>query len=665
LNKSGCFAIERSSAVQISLGVAAASCALLLSGCAGVNLATDTTTDTGTVPGVALQGKVHGGQNPISGAKVYLYAVSTSGYGNASTSLLNSPGYVTTKSDGTFSISSDYTCSTGQQVYVYASGGNSGYGTNSAVGLLAGLGACSGLSSSTSIMVNEVSTIATAYALAGFATDATSISSSGRALALTGVANAMATIPNLETLSTGVALATTPVANGGNGTVPQQEINTLANILAACINSNGSTASGAACGTLFSDALSGGTTGTKPSDTATAAINIAHNPWANIAALYGLPTGSPPFAPALTGVPNDWTVGIGYTGTAGAGYWDVAIDASGNIWASNYNEPYSVDEFKPTGAPATGSPFTGGGLDNPDQIAIDSHGYVWVTNPGPDASSMDDTVSELNPSTGKWLSGTSGYGGAGVLDEPVGVAIDQSGYVWVANDGNNSLSELSSTGSQLGQFTGSGQLSSPSGVAIDTSGHIWVGNYGPDDAPAESISEFNSDGSAVSGSPFTGGGLYEPDMIAIDAAGDVWASNNNYYGSPPDAGSICELSSAGKALSPKTYGDTGGGLGWPQGLAIDGAGNVWAANTNSITISELSNTGTAITNSNGYQASGAFTGPIDLAIDGSGNVWVVNGEASGTYSAVITEMVGAATPVVTPIVANLLSPYGSAAVNKP
>jgi hypothetical protein len=52
--------------------------------------------------------------------------------------------------------------------------------------------------------------------------------------------------------------------------------------------------------------------------------------------------------------------------------------------------------------------------------------------------------------------------------------------------------------------------------------------------------------------------------------------------------------------------------------------------------------------------------PGYVAIDSSGNVWV------GIYDGQrLFEFVGAATPVVTPTVANLLSPYGSSAVNKP
>ncbi|MGB8031661.1 MAG: hypothetical protein WCF30_18565 [Terracidiphilus sp.] len=51
---------------------------------------------------------------------------------------------------------------------------------------------------------------------------------------------------------------------------------------------------------------------------------------------------------------------------------------------------------------------------------------------------------------------------------------------------------------------------------------------------------------------------------------------------------------------------------------------------------------------------------LSLAIDGSGNVWTSNYTLN-----TVTEFVGAASPVVTPIVANLLSPYGSRAVNRP
>ena len=89
----------------------------------------------------------------------------------------NSNYYATTESGGTFNISNEYNCPTPtSQVYLYAIGGDAGSGTNSAAGLMAALGTCGTLSSSTSVVINEVSTVATAYSIAGFATDATHVS---------------------------------------------------------------------------------------------------------------------------------------------------------------------------------------------------------------------------------------------------------------------------------------------------------------------------------------------------------------------------------------------------------------------------------------------------------------------------------------------------------
>ena len=227
--------------------IVAISCALLLAGCSGVPVTTPIATNP--VPGVALKGIVHGGQQPIVGAHVYLYAANSNGYGGASTSLLlnnssttkdgNNHYYVTSGAGGTFSISGDYTCPSGTaQVYLYAIGGDPTPGVpNAAAGLLAGLGSCNSPSfASQYIVVNEVSTVATAYALAGFTTDPTHVASSSTALATMGITDAFNSITNLVNQSTGSPLATTPA---GNGAVPQAEINTLADILAACVNSDG------------------------------------------------------------------------------------------------------------------------------------------------------------------------------------------------------------------------------------------------------------------------------------------------------------------------------------------------------------------------------------------------------------------------------------------
>jgi len=107
-------------------------------------------------------------------------------------------------------------------------------------------------------------------------------------------------------------------ANSGPGSkVPQAKIQMLANILSVCINSDSPTSAG--CKTLFANARSFGSSGIVPEDTATAAINIARNPHANIAVLYGLqPKLSAPFQPALESAPPDFDLAVASEGATTA-----------------------------------------------------------------------------------------------------------------------------------------------------------------------------------------------------------------------------------------------------------------------------------------------------------------------------------------------------------
>jgi sugar lactone lactonase YvrE len=143
---------------------------------------------------------------------------------------------------------------------------------------------------------------------------------------------------------------------------------------------------------------------------------------------------------------------------------------------------------------------------------------------------------------------------------------------------------------------------------------------------------------------YKGGGLNSPYGIAIDGAGNVWAANRG------GSGSVSEFSTSGTtptAISG-TGGFSGGGLDNPYGIAIDGAGNVWAANSggNANSISEISAAGVAISGANGFVNVGMFS-PYGIAVDGSGNVWVASDDDVGP----LTEFVGVAAPVVTPIAA--------------
>jgi hypothetical protein len=579
-----------------------------------------------TTPGSPILGNVHGGQQPIVGAHIYLFAANPGGYGSASTSLLNpnQPGvssdalgnYVITDASGNFGISGDYTCSQGEQVYLLSAGGNPGGlpqgETNPALTLMAAFGACpDGQTNFAStvpyVFINEASTVAAVYALSGFMTDATHVSSAATPGALQGIANAFLTVANLVDIGSGTALIQSVE---GNGDIPQAEINSLANLLVSCVNSDGT----AACGPLFSAALA--PDGTTPTDTVTAILNIAHNPGANVAALFAASLTTAPFQPALTAAPNDWSLAITFYAGNMVGPYFPAIDSVGNIWIPDYvNSQLTI--LGPTGSIVSGNGIEGGGLNLPYAIAIDSSDNAWITNFGPVGAS---TVSKFSP-TGIALTSTPYVCSSACFF----LAVDAYQNVWVS--GSDSTTVFTPNGNWIEQY---GTSAYDSGIAINSAGVAWTIGQPRSlyrftvPAALSPVSEFVT---ASSGDDLT--------PLAIDSADNVWyvSNKNNAIGASDKVGTI---------LSPLT-GYNGGGLQGPAQIAIDGSNRVWVANRDGNSLSAFTNNGKAISPATGYQAAG-ISNPRGLAIDPSGNAWLTNFTDNS-----VTEFVGIATPAATPI----------------
>jgi streptogramin lyase len=601
---------------------------VILSGCSNSSTTSSSPSPAPTPPvAAAVSGVVKSGEKPISGAHIYLFATNTTGYGQPSVSLLDAASagasdgigaYVLSDSTGSFSIPT-FTCTSNSQLYLYSLGGNAGTGANGAAGLMGVLGTCpssdSFHSSLPTVSVNEVTTIAAAFALAGFATDATHVSSSGTALAQTGVANAFLNAGNLVSVATGEALSMIP---SGNARAPQAKVNTLANILATCVDSSG--ASSTSCSSLFADALLGGAAGNAPTNTANAAINIAHNPSVNVRTLYDLVTTNGPFSPGLTSAPGDLALGLYFIAPQVGSPGRIAIDAAGAAWFLNQR---GIVKLSSSGTFLSGqNGFTGGGLTAPFSIAIDDNGNAWVTD-----TSASGRVVEFSNS-GTVLSGASGYGtGQGV---PRQIAIDGNGNAWVTTE-QNSVVKLSSSGAVLsgsGGFTASG-LTSPDAIAIDGSGNAWVSTLSGSDA----IFEISNTGSFLSGQNGYPVGIDPINSVSIDNMGSVWTQCGGCL--------AIKIGSSGTTLL--TAAGSGG-----NGIAIDGAGNAWVTEITDTVVRGLSNSGSPISGTFGYNG-GVLTNPLLLALDGSGDAWVVN-ETSGSNAGFgLSELIGVTVPVITPI----------------
>ena len=383
-------------------------------------------------PGQPLQGRVFGGQQPVSGASIDLYAAGSAGPGAGAVDLL-APNIVTTDASGSFAITGDYKCPTPTTpVYLVALGGDPGLPTgesNPALVMMAALGSCGNLTDSTNIVINEATTVAAAWALAQFMGSGAIVGSTATNTA--GLENAFAIASNLADTSTGLA----PGSALPEGAVTESaKLYTLADALAVCVNSDG----GSACAPLFTAAT---TSAGIPENTLDAALNIVRNPGTNVSAVFNAVAAQGPFQPALSVQPNDWTMSITYGGCAsGCGGLNLpgsmAIDSGGNVLVANYFGGV-ISKFSPTGVPASAAGFPGVGLNDSYGIAIDGFDNAWVTNEqGLTAAHGHNTgsISEFS-SAGVELSGY-GYTGGGIY-YPLAAAADSNGEIWIADYGSS------------------------------------------------------------------------------------------------------------------------------------------------------------------------------------------------------------------------------------
>jgi hypothetical protein len=327
--------------------------------------------------GKPIGGVVRGGQQPIAGAQVQLYAAGTMGTGSAARAMLAQP--VPTTAGGNFTLTS-YTCNAGDQVYLVGMGGDAGAGPNSAIALMAALGPCATLqanAATTFISVNEVTTVGSVFAIAPFMKSIANVGSdSAHKNAL---AAAFANTQTMVNTSNGSALATST----GNGIVPQATIDALANSIASCINSQ---PGDNACPDLFSQTA--GSAGT-PADTIAATLNVALNPTANASAIWLLGSGTPPFMPTLPQAPSTWALTVQHPSDVPMYHNDISRSGAqtyeqtltpGNVNATQFGKLFTF----PVDSYLYAQPLYVGGIGMPDGavrnlvMAASSRGTVYA-----------------------------------------------------------------------------------------------------------------------------------------------------------------------------------------------------------------------------------------------------------------------------------------------
>lgn len=502
---------------------------LLLSGCgmSGGGASIPGASTGGVSAANRQQGAVIGGQNPVKNGLIQLYQI---GIGSGSSYTANAQPLISqtilTDANGFFDITGKYSCTPGTYLYLTASGGDPGLGSgvNPNITLMASVGLCDNLPSVPYIAVNEVTTVAMAYAFAQFGRTSlfgTALSSQS-AGTLTPAINFATSSTNVQGVANAAAMAnllanpvdgTSPGYNGngvwnspltisglGNsgatGAIAEfWQVNTIADILGACVNSAGVAGSSdttSNCAVLFNNVVPLAGTAA-PADTAQAALALAltpNVPAANIANLYAKIPATAPFLPYVlpnAAAINDFSIAVQMKPTVPGTSTElifepswIGTDSNGNIWVANSSavttHPASFLEIAPNGVPMPAGTASGNTAAN---YLINSYTKGGV----------------VKPFTGDYQIKADGVTYVSINSGVQQGSIDPNNNVWASDFGSDAVMKISGSGGpgagtthnggNAGDPGGNGALgypllagSGPSLSMVDGNNNVWTSMSG-------------------------------------------------------------------------------------------------------------------------------------------------------------------------------------------
>jgi uncharacterized protein (TIGR03437 family) len=295
----------------------------------------------------------------------------------------------------------------------------------------------------------------------------------------------------------------------------------------------------------------------------------------------------------------------------------------------------------------------------PTGIAVDGSGNLYV------ADSLNLRIRKVTSGAVTTVAGSGAFNYSGdngpalnaQLANPLGVAADAQGNVYIADTANNAVRRVSREGviaNVLGTGqpgSGDNQLSSPQAVAVDTAGNLYIADT------------LNGRIRRVSGgSVSTIGGtdnFFTPTGLAADAAGNVYVAdlNRNIVRRIAANGTVTTVAGSGVAGFGGDNGPaTGAMLNSPRAVAVDGSGNLYIADTGNNRVRRVSTTGQittvagngipGTTGDAGLAVGAQIVGPVGIAVDSSGNLYLSDGARIRKVfaSGFITTIAGGTTP---------------------
>jgi len=380
---------------------------------------------------------------------------------------------------------------------------------------------------------------------------------------------------------------------------------------------------------------------------------------------------------------NGLTGGVGAIGDGGPATQaqlymptGVALDSSGNLYIAD--TAHNMIREVTTGGiitTITGDILAGysgdtylalnAELNHPADVALDSNGNIYISDTGNALIRRITSDGVINTFAGSsTLMSYAGDGGLATLAgliEPCGIALDSANNLFIAERQDSRIRMVDGVKVTISTVVGTGAvgfagdggaaskavLNQPAGIAVDSAGNLYIAdfeNYRIRKAVSRGGSGAISTIVGSGGLSYSGDGgqaakaqLNQPQSVAADAAGNLYIADtaNHVVRKVTAAGAISTLAGNGTA----GFGGDGGvgtsaQLNAPQGLALDGAGNLYIADTGNArvrkvtaagTISTYAGSGTAGFGGDGAAASSAQLNiPIGLAVDSGGNLYIAD-----------------------------------------
>ena len=340
------------------------------------------------------------------------------------------------------------------------------------------------------------------------------------------------------------------------------------------------------------------------------------------------------------------SAGAGFAGDGGAATSaqlsspdGITFDSSGNLYiadsanqrvrkisggtistvAGNGTAGYSGDMASGVTGTATDAEMLG-----PSGVTLDSSGNLYIADTGNHVIRMVTSAGIISTIAGD---NTGGYGGDGgpatvaELEFPGSTAVDSSGNIYIADSGNSVIREIIAGTINTILSSGNGSsLYDPESILLDGQGNLYICDgdglrvlkYNLTTQVVTMIAGNGNDGFSGDFGLATDAALSDPRAIALDSKGNLYIAdtNNERIRKVYPDGSIATI--AGFGL-PGFFGDGGPAsnalLSAPHGIAVDGSGNVYVADTENNVIRLLTPVTPSIT-SGGVVNAASFTSQV-------------------------------------------------------